>query len=52
VKDLTDNTWSDLNFVKPGSFGAVAGDNTLVVFDVAGNATTVRFVLDSTGPRR
>ncbi len=50
TKDLTDDAWSDLNFVKPGSFGAVEGENTLVVFDVAGNATTVRFVLDATGP--
>ena len=23
VKDLTDNTWSDVNFIKPGVFGAV-----------------------------
>lgn len=50
AKDLVDSTWSDLNFVKPGSFGAVEGQNTLVVYDVAGNATTVRFVLDATGP--
>ncbi|MDQ0727972.1 endo-beta-N-acetylglucosaminidase H [Microbacterium sp. W4I20] len=45
VKDLTDNTWSDLNFVKPGAFGAVAGSNTLEVLDVAGNRTQVSFVL-------
>ena len=45
VKDLTDNVWSDLNGVKPGSFGAVLGANTLVVYDVAGNATTVDFTL-------
>ena len=51
VKDLTDNAWSDLNFVKPGAFGAVEGQNTLVVSDVAGNATTVTFVLDTTGPQ-
>ncbi|WP_258131734.1 hypothetical protein [Microbacterium sp. MYb40] len=44
-KDLTDNVWSDLNFVKPGAFGAVAGANSLVVYDVAGNATTVPFTL-------
>lgn len=49
-KDLTDNAWSDLNFVKPGEFGAVEGDNTLVVYDVAGNATTVQFTLDVTAP--
>ncbi|MGW8482947.1 chitobiase/beta-hexosaminidase C-terminal domain-containing protein [Microbacterium sp. NPDC055903] len=45
TKDLTDNAWSDLNFVKPGAFGAVAGANTLVVYDMAGNATTVEFSL-------
>ncbi len=50
-KDLADNEWSDLNFVAPGVFGAVEGENTLVVYDVAGNATTVDFVLDTTGPR-
>ena len=45
VKNLTDAVWSDLNDVVIGSMGAVAGDNTLVVRDVAGNATTVRFAL-------
>lgn len=49
-KDLTDDVWSDLNFVAPGQFGAVEGKNTLVVYDVAGNATTVDFTLDVTGP--
>ncbi|WP_216648725.1 hypothetical protein [Agromyces agglutinans] len=45
VKDLVNNAWSDLNFVKPGSFGGVVGENTLVVSDVAGNATTLTFTL-------
>ncbi|MBR7742052.1 ricin-type beta-trefoil lectin domain protein [Phycicoccus sp. BSK3Z-2] len=49
-KDLTDDAWSDLNFVTPGMFGAVEGANTLVVYDVAGNATTVEFTLDVTAP--
>jgi len=49
-KDLTDNTWSDLNGVKPGTFGGQAGDNELKVYDVAGNVTTLTFVLDVTGP--
>ncbi|WP_439590905.1 choice-of-anchor I family protein [Microbacterium sp.] len=44
-KDLTDNAWSDLNFVKPGKFGAVAGANVLVVYDVAGNAQRLSFRL-------
>jgi hypothetical protein len=46
-KDLTDNVWSDLNYVRPGVFGAKAGNNTLKVHDVAGNVTTVRFTLTS-----
>jgi hypothetical protein len=46
VKDLSNNAWSDVNFVKPGVFGAVEGANTLVVYDVAGNATTIPFSLN------
>lgn len=45
VKDLSNSTWSDVNFVAPGVFGAVAGVNTLVVHDVAGNTTTLTFTL-------
>lgn len=40
-----DNVWSDLNHIRPGVFGAVRGQNTLVVHDVAGNTTTVPFTL-------
>ncbi len=50
VKDLNDDAWSDLNGVVPGRFGAVEGQNTLVVLDVAGNSTTVTFTLDVTAP--
>ncbi|MDX6740534.1 alkaline phosphatase family protein [Actinocorallia sp. A-T 12471] len=46
TKDLTDNAWSDVNFVKPGVFGAVQGVNTLVVHDVAGNTRTITFTLN------
>ncbi|MDJ1115097.1 DUF4038 domain-containing protein [Microbacterium dauci] len=45
VKDLADNAWSDVNFVRPGVFGAVRGENTLTVFDIAGNSTTIEFAL-------
>lgn len=45
VVDLVDNAWSDLNFIRPGVFGAVEGENTLVVYDVAGNAETIIFTL-------
>ncbi|UOE45066.1 hypothetical protein [Agromyces larvae] len=44
-KNLSDNAWSDLNFVRPGVFGAVLGTNTLVVYDVAGNTSTTEFTL-------
>jgi hypothetical protein len=46
VKDLSNNAWSDVNFVTPGVFGAKSGENTLVVYDVAGNAETVTFTLN------
>ncbi|MET0886681.1 MAG: Ig-like domain-containing protein [Mycetocola sp.] len=46
VKDLTNNPWSDVNYVKPGVFGGVKGANTLVVFDVAGNTQTYTFTLN------
>lgn len=50
-KDLTNNQWSDLNGVHPGDeFGGVEGENTLVVYDVAGNETTLVFTLDTTAP--
>ncbi|WP_407319558.1 PDZ domain-containing protein [Isoptericola halotolerans] len=45
VKDLSDNRWSDVNFLVPGTFGAVQGANVLEVFDVAGNSSTVEFTL-------
>ena len=31
--------------MKPGTFGGVKGENTLLVYDVAGNVTTVELVL-------
>lgn len=46
TKDLTDNQWSDINFVTPPTFGAVKGANTLVVYDVEGNSKTYTFVLN------
>jgi len=49
-KDLTNNKWSDLNFLKPGSFGAVEGENTIVLQDVAGNTTELVITLDSIAP--
>ncbi|MEV0136013.1 LamG-like jellyroll fold domain-containing protein [Dactylosporangium sp. NPDC050688] len=49
-KDLVNDVWSDLNSITPGRFGAVEGSNTLQVYDVAGNVTTVSFTLDTQGP--
>jgi hypothetical protein len=45
VKDLSDNVWSDVNFIRPGVFGAVQGANSLVVYDVSGNSSSVEFIL-------
>lgn len=50
VKDLTDNQWSDVNGVKPGTFGAIEGPNTLVAYDVYGNTTTYEFTIDTIAP--
>jgi hypothetical protein len=46
VKDLSNDAWSDVNFVKPGVFGGKKGENTMVIYDVAGNAETVTFTLN------
>ena len=46
VKNLVDNVWSDVNFIAPSTFGAVEGENTLVVYDVAGNTSTTTFTLN------
>lgn len=45
TKDLTDNQWSDVNGIRPGENGAVAGANEMVVYDVVGNTSTVTFRL-------
>ena len=49
-KDLSNNKWSDVNGMVPGVFGAQEGNNTLVVFDTAGNSSSYTFVLDTKGP--
>ena len=46
VADLSDNAWSDVNFIKPNVNGAVTGDNELIVHDLAGNTTKVSFTLN------
>lgn len=46
TKDLSNNAWSDVNFIRPGQFGAVSGENEMIVYDVAGNTSTAAFVLN------
>lgn len=50
-KVLANDTWSDLNTITPGVFGAKEGDNTMVVYDRVGNSTTYTFSLDTTSPK-
>ncbi|MFJ6651354.1 alpha/beta hydrolase [Microbacterium sp. NPDC091313] len=45
-KDLVDNPWSDVNGIRPGVFGAVEGENEMVVHDTVGNTATYTFVLN------
>jgi hypothetical protein len=45
TKDLTENQWSDVNFVTATTSGAVAGTNTMKVYDVADNITTTTLTL-------
>ena len=46
-KDLTDNTWSDVNF-KDVQYKE--GKNVVEAFDIAGNSSTFEFILDTKGP--
>lgn len=50
VIDLSNNQWSDLNNISVGSMFGVLGANTVKVYDVAGNVTTVSFTLDNVAP--
>src|SRR5690606_11827829 len=50
VKDLSNNKWSDVNGVTTGMFGAIEGQNTIVIYDVAGNTTTYTFTIDTIKP--
>lgn len=45
VKELN-GVWSDVNFIRPGVFGAVSGQNVLVVYDLAGNSQQYEFTLN------
>jgi hypothetical protein len=55
VTDLEGKTRTHLNNVEPGTYGAVEGLNELKVYDVAGNVTTLSFMLaeiNRTPPRK
>lgn len=49
-KDLTDNKWSDHNFVSVGKNGGIEGENIITLVDIMGNETSYTFYLDSTVP--
>ena len=50
-KDLSNNEYSNVdNIGNPYWYGAVEGINTLIAYDLAGNATTLNFVIDRTVP--
>lgn len=49
VKNVVPNQWTDLDFVTPGKYGAVEGDNILTAYDALGNVSSVfLFTLDTT----
>ena len=45
--ELSDNTWSDLN---DQNAGYIEGENTVICYDIAGNATEFTFIYDKTAP--
>ncbi|WP_137843218.1 hypothetical protein [Microbacterium sp. 2FI] len=45
--ERTNDKWSDLN---AGNYAAVQGENTITVFDTAGNSATFSFILDTAAP--
>ncbi len=49
VVEVTPNAWTDANFQNIKQY-LVAGENTIIVRDMAGNATTKTFVYDTVAP--
>lgn len=47
--DLTNNTWSDANFNNIKQY-LIAGENTITLYDVAGNSSSYTFLYDTTAP--
>ena len=51
LKDLTNDNYSDVNFLAAGSFGIQEGvPFTVVAYDVQGNSSSRTFVIDTTAP--
>lgn len=44
------SNWGDANFIKVGQRGAVYGENTITLRDLAGNSTSYTFTLDNVVP--
>lgn len=52
TNDMTNNKWGDANNIIPGNYwGAVEGQNTITLYDVAGNSSSYDFILDTTAPQ-
>ena len=49
IMKVTPNAWTDANFQNIKQY-LVAGENTIIVRDMAGNATTKTFVYDTVAP--
>lgn len=49
-KAITASQWSDVNNIQVGSVGGQYGNNTIHVYDQAGNESKYDFVLDNVGP--
>ena len=49
VVEVTPNAWTDANFQNIEQY-LVAGENTIIVRDMAGNATTRTFIYDTVAP--
>lgn len=44
------SNWGDANYIKVGQRGAVYGENTITLRDLAGNSTSYTFTLDNKAP--
>ena len=49
-KKITPNSVSDFNYITVGKYGAVYGENELVIYDAYGNEAKYTFTLDNIAP--